>query len=68
MPLTPPKGWVTLQEKARRASDPKELASIIDEMNRMLAECEEADGGQAGKSKPQKKKGKRPSTRKTRRR
>jgi hypothetical protein len=54
MPLTPPPGWSTLQEKARRATDPTELASIIDEMNRVLAACEKAAAGNIEKSRPSK--------------
>jgi hypothetical protein len=54
MPLEPPPGWSTLQEKARRATDPKELASIIDEMNRVLAACEKAAADNIKKSRPAK--------------
>ena len=50
----PPPGWSTLQEKARRASDPKELASIIDEMNRVLAACEKAAADSMRESQPAK--------------
>jgi hypothetical protein len=57
MPLTPPKGWATLQEKARRATDPTELASIINEMNKLLAACEETAGNDSRKSQPWKTKG-----------
>jgi hypothetical protein len=35
-----PEGWRELQERARRARDPKELEAIIAEMNRLLSECE----------------------------
>jgi len=35
-----PEGWRKLQERARRARDPKELEAIIAEMNRLLSECE----------------------------
>jgi hypothetical protein len=44
MPPKPPPGWATLQEQARSTKDPKELARIIDAMNKLLAECEEAAG------------------------
>jgi len=44
MPPTPPHGWAELQEQARRSKDPKELARIIDAMNKLLTECEEAAG------------------------
>lgn len=42
MPDGPPKGWQTLQERAQRERDPKKLAAIIDEMNRLLTEQEKA--------------------------
>ncbi len=42
MPPTPPPGWAALQEEARSTKDPKELARIIDAMNKLLTECEEA--------------------------
>lgn len=35
-----PEGWRELQERARKARDPKELDAIIGEMNRLLSECE----------------------------
>ena len=54
MPHEPPPGWATLQEKARRASNPTELSNIIDEMNKMLAEHEEATGDHKGKPNPTK--------------
>ena len=44
MPLDLPPGWLTLQERARRAKDARELAAIIDEMNALLAEYEKAAG------------------------
>ena len=44
MAPSPPPGWAALQEQARRSKDPKELARIIDAMNKLLAECEEAAG------------------------
>ena len=44
MPPEPPPGWTELQERAKRAKDAKELAAIIDEMNRLLAEYEKAAG------------------------
>jgi hypothetical protein len=37
-----PKGWRQLQERAQRAKDPKKLAQIIDEMNRLLTAHEKA--------------------------
>ena len=40
-----PPGWRTLQEKAQRETDPKKLAEIIDEMNRLLTEHEKATEG-----------------------
>jgi hypothetical protein len=48
----PPPGWATLQERARRAGNPTELAQIIDEMNKMLAEHEKATGDHNGKPNP----------------
>lgn len=43
-----PEGWRKLQERARRARDPKELEAIIAEMNRLLRECEKkAAAGEA---------------------
>jgi hypothetical protein len=64
MPSSPPPGWATLQEQARRTKDPKELARIIDAMNKMLTECEEAAGDlpnkktrRAGGGKPDNKNG-----------
>jgi len=35
-----PTGWRDLQERAQRETDPKKLAQIIDEMNRLLTEQE----------------------------
>ncbi len=40
----PPPGWTALQARAKRAKDPRELAAIIDEMNRLLTEYEKAAG------------------------
>jgi len=40
----PPPGWASLQARAREAKDPKELADLIEEMNRLLAEYEKAAG------------------------
>jgi hypothetical protein len=34
--LDEPKGWRKLQAMAQRESDPQKLASIIDQMNRLL--------------------------------
>lgn len=47
MPEVPgePDGWRELQEKARRETDPKKLAAIIDEMNKLLTEQEERARG-----------------------
>ena len=44
MPSNPPAGWAALQEKAKQAKDPRELAEIIAEMNRLLAEYEKTAG------------------------
>jgi len=44
MPPKPPPGWAPLQEQARRSRDPQELARIIDAMNKLLTECEKAEG------------------------
>jgi hypothetical protein len=38
----PPPGWSALQAKARRAKDPSELASLIDDMNRLLSQYEKS--------------------------
>jgi len=62
MPLTPPPGWATLQDKARRTNDPAELASIIDEMNGVLAKYEEATGDHPRKPQPKKQQGRGNST------
>ncbi|MFZ3264449.1 MAG: hypothetical protein WA172_10650 [Terriglobales bacterium] len=40
----PPPGWTALQERAKQAKDPRQLAAIIDEMNRLLTEYEKAAG------------------------
>jgi hypothetical protein len=40
----PPPGWTALQERAKQVKDPRELAAIIDEMNKLLAEYEKAAG------------------------
>jgi hypothetical protein len=48
-----PKGWKCLQERAQRERDPKRLAQIIDEMNQVLREQEDAaarDEGCAARS------------------
>ncbi len=37
-----PKGWRVLQKRAQLEKDPKKLAELIDEMNRLLSECEKA--------------------------
>jgi 23S rRNA maturation mini-RNase III len=51
-----PPGWRTLQEKAQRERDPKKLAALIDEMNRLLTEHEKAAQGRrknrASKTRP----------------
>ena len=64
MPPTPPPGWAALQEQARRSKDPEELARIIDTMNKLLTECEEAAGDlhkkktrRTGGGKPDKRNG-----------
>jgi len=44
MPLNPPPGWIALQERAKQVKDPSELAAIIEEMNHLLVEYEEAAG------------------------
>ncbi|MGB9234258.1 MAG: hypothetical protein WCC04_07570 [Terriglobales bacterium] len=59
----PPPGWATLQKKARRTKDPKELARIIDEMNKLLAEVEEA-AGDVPKKKPRGAGGRKPGKKK----
>jgi hypothetical protein len=49
-----PEGWRELQERARRARDPKELEAIIAEMNRLLTECEKkAAAGEAAQTTSQ---------------
>ena len=40
----PPPGWTALQARAKRAKDLRQLAAIIDEMNRLLTEYEKAAG------------------------
>jgi hypothetical protein len=40
----PPPGWTVLQEKAKQAKGPRELAAIIEEMNKLLGEYEKAAG------------------------
>ena len=59
-----PPGWAALQEQARRSKDPEELARIIDTMNKLLTECEEAAGDlhkkktrRTGGGKPDKRNG-----------
>jgi hypothetical protein len=56
MLAAPPSGWNLLQERARRAENPEELATIIDEMNRLLAEYEKSSGDLPGK-KPRRQNG-----------
>ena len=41
----PPPGWIDLQERAKRAKNPEELAAIIEQMNKLLSEYEKAAGG-----------------------
>jgi hypothetical protein len=36
-----PDGWRELQKKAQQETDPKKLAAIIDEINRLLTEHEQ---------------------------
>jgi len=62
MPSRPPPGWASLQEQARCTKDPTELARIIDAMNNLLTEYEEAAGDlpkkktrRAGSGKPAKR-------------
>ena len=40
--LEEPKGWRQLQQRAQREKDPKKLAQIIDQMNQLLTEHENA--------------------------
>ena len=35
-----PEGWRELQERAQSERDPRKLEAIIEEMNRLLTECE----------------------------
>ncbi|MGC2448416.1 MAG: hypothetical protein WA477_12290 [Candidatus Sulfotelmatobacter sp.] len=49
MLLNSPPGWIALQERAKQAKDPRELAAIIDEMNKLLTEYEKAAGDGHGK-------------------
>ncbi|MFZ1917512.1 MAG: hypothetical protein WAU58_08065 [Terriglobales bacterium] len=60
MAPTPPPGWAALQEEARSTKDPKELARIIDAMNKLLGECEEA-AGHLFKKKTKRANGRKPS-------
>jgi len=60
----PPPGWAALQEAARRAKDPAELARIIDQMNKLLTDYEKVSGNglrawprRVGEQKPGGKKG-----------
>jgi hypothetical protein len=52
MPLSPPPGWNALQERAKRVKDPQELADLIEEMNRLLAEFEVTAGDGDGVRHP----------------
>jgi hypothetical protein len=65
MPPEPPPGWATLQEQARSTKDPKELARIIDAMNKLLAEYEEA-AGDLPKKKARRAVGRKPTSGKER--
>jgi hypothetical protein len=47
-----PPGWRILQDRARRETDPKKLARIIDEMNELLTQCERAAASCQTKRKP----------------
>ncbi len=47
-----PEGWRQLQELAQRETDPRKLAAIIDEMNKLLAERERGGGKSPGPPKP----------------
>ena len=58
----PPPGWIALQERAKRATTPADLAVAIDEMHRLLAEYEKTAGD--GESKSRRRPGSRKSTRK----
>jgi len=44
--LDEPKGWRSLQEMAQRERDPQRLASIIDQMNRLLDQHERMAAGE----------------------
>jgi hypothetical protein len=35
-----PEGWRELQERAQSERDPRKLEAVIEEMNRLLTECE----------------------------
>jgi hypothetical protein len=54
MPEVPgePKGWRDLQERAQQETDPKKLAAIIDEMNKLLTEHEGRAGGDLPRRAP----------------
>ncbi len=43
--LEEPRGWRSLQEMAQRERDPQRLASIIDQMNRLLDQNERMAAG-----------------------
>ena len=43
--LDEPRGWRSLQEMAQRERDPQRLASIIDQMNRLLDQHERMAAG-----------------------
>jgi hypothetical protein len=47
-----PPGWRILQDRARKETDPKKLASIIDEMNELLKQWEETAGSDPTRKPP----------------
>jgi hypothetical protein len=44
-----PEGWRELQERARNERDTRKLEAIIEEMNRLLTECEKKAAGGNGR-------------------
>ena len=48
MPLKPPPGWITLQERAKQVKNPQELVGLIEEMNQLLSEYERTAGDGVG--------------------
>jgi hypothetical protein len=45
-----PKGWKKLQERAQGARDPRQLARILDQMNRLLSRHERMSASSAAVS------------------